>query len=282
MKTGLHSFSRREAFKNPDYNVFRFLDEAHAWGFTSVEIMTGAAGGKPADIGGDDPAHLEKVCAYARERGIAVHCFSTYNDFAFVKNEAWRLENIKYVQQWTRLAGRCGVPNLRLLSGYWSEGRSHEELESLVIEATRTCCAVAEREGVNLSFENHSTIFLYAADIQRLMDAVASPRLTACPDPTNGFPAGKDAPAELERMYANLEALAPKATNAHLKIFGVEDGALAAYDFGRIARIFAAAGYDGPLHFELVQADADPRVLAQAREIVEAALERARLAGGVR
>lgn len=282
MRAGLHSFSRREAFKNPEYNVFRFLDEAHAWGFSSVEIITGGAGGKPSDIGSDDPAHLENVCSYARDRGITVHCFSTYNDFAFVKNEAWRLQNIAYIKQWTRLAARFGVPNLRLLSGYWSEGRTHADLEALVVDATRECCALAEAEGVNLAFENHSTIFLYANDIQRLMTEVSSPRLTASPDPTNGFPAGKNDPSELERMYANLTALAPKATNAHLKIFGAENGALAGYDLDRIVRIFANAGYDGPMHFELVQADADPRILVQAREIFEAALERMQAAGGVR
>ncbi|MCZ7649465.1 MAG: sugar phosphate isomerase/epimerase [Planctomycetota bacterium] len=282
MRLGLHSFSRREAFKRPGYDVFAFLDEAAAWGFESVELMTGGAGKPPTDIGGDSPEHLRRVAAYAAERGLRVHCFSTYNDFAFVRNEAWRQDNLRYIQDWIRRAAACGVPNLRFLSGYWSQDREHGELERLVVEGARACCAVAEREGVNLAFENHSTIFLYAEDVERFLRAVDSPRLTTCPDPTNGFQIGAAPAAELERMYANLERLAPKATNAHLKIFGLEGGALAGYDLERILRIFAAAGYDGPLHFELVQADADPKLLRQAREIAAAALERLGVAGGAR
>ncbi|GMV80725.1 MAG: hypothetical protein AMXMBFR7_19090 [Planctomycetota bacterium] len=280
MRIGLHSFSRREAFKNPGYDVFAFLDEAGAWGFESVEIMTGAAGKPPADIGGDSPEHLKRVCAYAAERGAAVHCFSTYNDFAFVGNEAWRQENVRYIRDWIRKAAGCGVPNLRLLSGYWAKDRAHEELERLVIDEVRGCCELAEREGVNLAFENHSTIFLYAEDIERLLRAVESPRLTTCPDPTNGFAIAEGKAGELERMYANLERLAPKATNAHLKVFGIEGGTLSGFDLERVLRTFAEADYTGPLHLELVTADADPRVLGQAREIVSAALERMGAASG--
>lgn len=282
MRIGLHSYSRREAFKSSNYDVFSFLNEAAAWGFESVELTTGGAGSPPTDIGGDDPRHLKRVCAHAQQLGLRVHCFSTYNDFAFVKNEAWRQDNIAYIRHWIELARQCGVPNLRLLSGYWSSDREHTELEQLVIAAIRDCCDPAERAGVNLAFENHSTIFLYAGDIMRLIGAVNSPRLTTCPDPTNGFSSAGDNAAELERLYANLEQLAPKATNAHLKIFGAANGGLAGYDIDRIVRIFTAAGYDGPLHFELGEATADPGVLLQARDILQAALERSRLAGGIR
>lgn len=282
MRIGLHSYSRREAFKHLGYDVFTFLDEAAAWGFESVELTTGGAGSPPTDIGSDDPRHLERVCTHARQRGIQVHCLSTYNDFAFVKNEAWRQDNIAYIRHWIELASQCGVPNLRLLSGYWSGDRAHADLEQLVMAAIRDCCNLAERAGVNLAFENHSSIFLYAGDILRLIGAVNSPRLTTCPDPTNGFSSAGDNAAELERLYANLEQLAPKATNAHIKIFGAANGELAGYDIGRIVRIFTAAGYDGPLHFELAEATADPGLLLQARDILRAALERQSLAEEIR
>jgi len=274
MRIGLHSYSCRHAFKKPGYSVFNFLDDAVNWGFESVEIVTGGAGSPPSDIGGDDPAHLKKVCAYARERNIEVHCFATYNDFAFIKNENWRQDNIAYIQHWIRLAAACGVPNLRFLSGYYSDGRTNEELEKLVIDATKICCELAEREGVNLAFENHSSIFPYANDIARLMSLVNSPRLTTCPDPTNGFSIGRGKTDDLERMYANLALLAPKASDAHLKIFGVEDGSLVGYDIDRIIAIFAEAGYDGPLHLELVDAEADPEILIRARQVIKASIER--------
>jgi sugar phosphate isomerase/epimerase len=276
MRIGLHSYSRRFAFeKQPGYDVFAFLAEASAWGFSSVEIMTGQAGGAPTHVGDDSDAHLDRVCESARAQGLELSCWSTYNDFAFVKNERWRQQNIEYVETWIAKAARTGVPNLRLLTGYHLEGEDRGRLEDLVIAATKRCCELAERHGVNLALENHSTVFLYADEIERLRAAVGSPRLTLCPDPTNGFQVTEQ-PEQLEAMYGNLAKLLPHATNAHLKVFGIERDGLSGFELGRVIGLFARAGYEGAIQLELVDAEAEPGILRAARERVERAIAAAR------
>jgi len=263
---GLHSHSRRKAFSEvPGYDVHRFLREAAAWGFQATEIITGKAGDSPSHIGTEDGSELAEISAEARELGVPITCFSTYNDFAFTRNESWRKANIRYIERWIELAAACGVPNLRYLTGYVVEGERIDRLEQLVIEATRHCAGLAEATGVHLALENHSSLFPYANDIARLLEAVASPALTTCPDPTNGFGLiTPDTPDETrDAMLANLAALAPHATNAHLK---VGPDALGGFPIGPMLEIYHRTGYQGAIQLELTDADAPPERLIAARE----------------
>ena len=117
MKTGLHTWSFRERFKeDPEFDIFKMLNAAAEMGFTAIEIMTGKANMPPDHIGSEDPRHLEKVKDYAEKRGIEIACFATYNDFAYVTDEEWRLANIEYIKRWLRLTGEVGVPNIRMLT----------------------------------------------------------------------------------------------------------------------------------------------------------------------
>ncbi|MFW5844825.1 MAG: sugar phosphate isomerase/epimerase family protein [Planctomycetota bacterium] len=271
---GLHSYSRRTAFAQEDgYGIHRFLDEAAAWGFQACEIITGKAGEVSPHIGSEEPGHLQAICTAAAERGLPVACWSTYNDFAFTPNETWRQDNITYIERWIDLAAATGVPNLRFLTGYRVQGQADATLEELVVAATRRCARAAEAAGVNLALENHNTLFLYAADIARLRSLVDSSRLTTCPDPSNGFPVLKEGfdPQLLEDMYANLAALAPLATNAHLK---VADAALRPFDPERLIRILREAGFTGAIQFEAVGAAVtDPAILPAARQRLQAAID---------
>jgi len=274
MHVGLHSYSRRQAFAQPGYDVFTFLDEAAAWGFRAVEVMTGKAGGCE-HIASDDVPYLRRVAAHAVARELRLACWSTYNDFSITSAEPWRLDNIRYIQDWIVKAAATNVPNLRFLTGYIPAGEDPARLERLVEAATRACCVLAERHGVNLALENHSAVFPYAADILRLRAAVGSPRLTTCPDPSNGFPVQQPQADTLTRMYANLALLAPHASNAHLKVFGVEGQGLACFDVDRVIGILGAAGFTGSIQLELPDASAPTDLLRRARDVVDAAIRRA-------
>lgn len=276
LRTGLHSWSRREQFKDEQYNVFHFLDEGASMGFTEVEILTGVAGKPSPHLGVPENDHLMRVADHAARRGVRIHSFSTYNDFAFTKDDQWRSENIQYILEWIERAANCGVPNLRLLTGYHTEGQSAEREEQLVIEGFRACVAKAEAFRVNLAIENHSSVFLYADGILRLVDLLGSANVTTCPDPTNGFDVGKTSgERDLQPLYRNLEHLAPKATCAHLKLFGIEEDTLVGYDLQRIIRILIDAGYEGPVMFETVHTADGNDFLIQAKRIVDQAIDRA-------
>ena len=275
MKVGLHSWSRRQAFKQQsDYDIYTFLDEAAAWGFESVEIMTGKAPDNCDHIPAEDIETLKKIVAYAKDKGISVHCWSTYNDFSFTPNEEWRLQNIAYIKKWIVLAKESGVPNLRFLTGYIPENEDLAKLEQMVIDGTKECIPLAEEHGINLSLENHNAIYFYADGIHKFREIINSPRLTTCPDPSNGFKIFEDdcADSVFEEMYANLESLAPLATNSHIKI---RDRAFTPFDLERVITIYHKHNYDGPIHLEMIGDDLDkPEILGQAREHLASVIEK--------
>jgi len=281
MKLSLHSWSYRGVFAgNPSFTVFDFIDAAAELGFSGVEIMTGKANCPPEHIGGDARAHLQKVRAHADRRGIVIDCLSTYNDFAYVKDEAWRLANIAYIKQWLALAGEIGVSNIRMLTGYYNDLAPREQLEQLTRDGIRECIPHAEAAGVNMAIENHNSIFFTAAEIIDLIRACGSPRLTACPDASNwggkGFFSGD--PAAHATVCEQARLLAPFATHAHLKVKGVTpDGSLIGWNgtLDKLLACYHAAGYRGAMAFECV-ADGDLIApLAPARALVAAALARA-------
>lgn len=282
MRTALHSWSFRNHFKNdPTFTVFKALDLTAEMGFTGIEIMTGKAGAPPTHIGGDSPAHLKKVKRHADSLGITIDCLSTYNDFAFVPNESWRLANIEYIKTWLKLAGDLGVPNIRMLTGYRVEGQDRKHLEELTRRGINECIPVAEAAGVNMAIENHNTLFLQADEIMALIEKFSSPRLSACPDPSNwGGNAfwQDDCPHdEREHVFSSAARLAPYATQSHLKIKGLApDGTLLGFgtDLDRLLASYRAAGYDGAIAFESI-VDGDLLApLPEARQIVETAILR--------
>jgi sugar phosphate isomerase/epimerase len=274
----MHSYSFRACFeKQPGFTIERALEMTAEMEFGSIEIMTGVAG-KLEHIGTDTVDGLARLVKRAGELGIRIHCYSTYNDFAFVKNENWRRQNVEYIKKWLKLAGDTGVPNIRMLTGYYIQGEDRAHLDKLVAEGIRECIPVAEACGVNMAIENHSSVFEYGKEIMELIRQIGSPRLTTCPDPSNGFKQFFDAgcpQTERDAVYANLKLMAPKATNSHLKVRGVSaeaGGGLVAWDLDRLLGIYQAAGYNGPITFESI---AEPDLLApmaKAREIVEKAI----------
>jgi sugar phosphate isomerase/epimerase len=280
MKIGVHTWSFRDVFKNnPAFTVFDCLDAAADMGFAGIEIMTGKANMPPDHIGGETHEHLEKVVAHAQRRGISITCLATYNDFAYVQDEAWRRANIDYIQRWLTLAGRIGVPNIRMLTGYYNDHAPRERLEELTRDGIRACVPFAEAAGVNMAIENHNSIFFSAAEIVGLIEESGSPRLTACPDPSNwGGRVFFDGDAAARAtVLRELEILAPYATQAHLKICGINpDGSLPGFDadLDRVISIYRQAGYDGMIVFESMGKGDLLAPLARARQTVEDAIRR--------
>jgi hypothetical protein len=285
MQAAIHSWSFRDRFsRDPAYTIFHALDESAAMGFRSMEIMTGKAR-VPGHIGTETAEGLRAVLRHAADRGIAVHSYATYNDFAYVKDEAWRRENVAYIQTWLRLAGETGVPNIRMLTGYYMDGQDRARLEELTLRGIEECIPAAEAAGVNMAIENHNSIFFQGAEIAALIRRFGSSRLTACPDPSNGCPRFFDADcpaADRDAVYANLATMAPYATAAHLKVRALDErGELAGWDLDRLLGIYRRAGYDGPIAFESIVAGGDLLApLARAREQLESAIARAASGGG--
>lgn len=256
----LHSYSLRNRFReDPGFTIEDGIELAARWGFAGIEIMAGKAQSGAGDFASDDPAYLRSVMRRAAQAGLTVTCLATYNDFAYVKDEAWRLANIAYIQKWLRLAGDLGVPNIRMLTGYAVEGEDRTRLETLTRDGIALCLPVAEEAGVNMAVENHNSLFFQAEEIVSLIREFGSPRLTACPDPSNGVPGfleGKASPEAREAVFSTARVLAPFATNSHLKVRGIdEDGHLSGFgrELARLFRLYRDGGFSGPAAVESVQ-----------------------------
>jgi L-ribulose-5-phosphate 3-epimerase len=281
MEPGLHSWSfRKRLEEDAAFDIFRELDATAEMGFRAIEIMSGKANSPPGDFASDDLPYLRRVLQHADSVGVRVTCLATYNDFAYVKDEAWRLANIAYIKDWLRIASDLGVPNIRMLTGYYVEGEDRARLDELTLAGIRECVPVAEECGVNMAVENHNSIFFTADEILALIAEVGSARLTTCPDPSNwarGFLTGEAGDEDRERVFEGAAKLAPLATQAHLKVRGVTGaGTLTGWgeDLERLIRIYRDAGYDGVIAFESVAEGDLLAPLAEARRIVQEAIDR--------
>ncbi len=281
MRAAMHSWSFRNHFReDPTFTIEKALDITADLGFTGIEIMCGKANCGNDNFTSDDPDYLKGVLDYAAKKGIDVLSMATYNDFAYTPDEDWRLANIEFIKHWLPLTGKLGVPNIRMLTGYYQEGGDKKELEAMTLAGIKECIPYAEEAGVNMAIENHNSIFFEADDLLNLIEECGSDRMTTCPDPSNWkakvFFSDEVTEEDREHVFTSAAKLATKATQSHLKIKGVENGKLLGWgdDIDRLIGSYHDAGYDGALAFESI-ADGDLlEPLAEAREIVESAIQR--------
>ncbi|GAB4455983.1 MAG: hypothetical protein OHK0029_13090 [Armatimonadaceae bacterium] len=276
MYTAVHSYSYRNRFREDEsFGFHEFINDVAEKGFMSAEIMTGTPGKIQKDIGTDDPEELRKRQAYARERGVEIHCLSTYNDFAHLGNDAWQRQ-VDDLKKWICLAGERQIPNIRLLTGYYTDADRPAEQEQRTLDGIRACVEIAEQAGVNLALENHSTVFMSALEVVRVIEQIGSKRVTTCPDPSNQFPNFFESQGNFRSfVYAGAANMAKYATNSHLKIKGIgDDGTLIGWDIDRLLAIYKRAGYDGPITFESVCEGDLIAPLTEAKRIVDAAIQR--------
>lgn len=276
MYTAMHSYSYRDRFKDEDFGPREFLADVGLHGFRSVEIMTGGPGRIQKDIGTDDLAELRVLQRHGRDHGVEIHCLSTYNDFSSLHPQA-RRPMIDDLKKWIRLAGELAVPNIRLLTGYYSNADRPEEQERLVLDGIAEVEPVAADAEVYLALENHSTVFMSAADVVYVIEQIGSRWVTACPDPSNLLPGFHEARPNFQNyVYAGAAKMARYATNSHLKVKGIdEDGSLIGWDLDRLLGIYRRAGYEGPITFESIVPDDLTGPLPQMRSIVDQAIARA-------
>ena len=278
MYTAMHSYSYRDRFKEPAFGPRDFLAEVGRNGLRSVEIMTGTPGNVQKDIGTDDVAKLRALQSFGRDQGVEIHCLSTYNDFSFL-DAARRQEQIDDLKKWIGIAGELGIPNIRLLTGYYTDSNEFEKQEQLTLDGIRECVPAAEAAKVYMALENHSSVFVSGNDVAWVIEQVGSKWVTACPDPSNMMPGFHEAsPKSQSFVYAGAAKMAKYATNSHLKVKGInDDGTLIGWDLDRLLGAYKRAGYDGPITFESIIPDDLTTQLPAIKKIVDAAI--ARVAG---
>ncbi len=285
MKPAMHTWSFRHYFKKKEEEggkreIKEAIDITAEMGFEAMEIMAGKAGMDPGDFASDDVEYLRGIKAYAEKAGVDIVCMSTYNDFAYTPDEEWRLANIQYIKDWLKIAADVGVPNIRMLTGYYQENEDKKKLEDLTLAGIKEVIPVAEETGTKMAVENHNSIFFSADDILMLIKDLGTDKIKACPDPSNwvkGFLTDECAPEERETVFKGVQKLAPYAVQSHLKVAGITDDDKL-FGFGdeldRLIKAYKDGGYDGYLAFETAGKDDLLPALPKAKEILETSIDR--------
>jgi len=284
MYAGLHTYSFRKKLKAyPDFDIYDALDATAEMGFKAVELLIGNPAKKPWEesrMPDFEPSTVKKATDYARRRGIDALSYSTYNDFAAKEDELFE-RHVQFILDWIDHAANNGVPNIRFLTGYYREGEDPEWKEARTLQGIERVVPAALERKVNLSTENHNSIFFSADDLLMLIDKFGNPPITGCPDPSNWAKGSLslDPGIDREPIYENLAKLAPHATQSHLKLKGIDESGegFIGFDLKRLLRIYRDAGYRGALCFESVVYGKDEEgdlteILPQAREVLEKAI----------
>ncbi len=240
MKIGISSWGYRKAIESGRMDLVGFVDETARLGAHAVEIAHW-------HLSGDDKlSGLKRVMKQVRLRGLDVSALIAGNDFA-MPVIADRAAQVAAAITWIRMAAEVGIDRVNVFTGYHQDGQDPGMERARVVDCFSEILPEAEKRGIVLCIENHSTVHPDADGLLAIIRHVSSPFLRTNPDPTNFLPHFDilDDHAR-ERIYNETAKIAPLAANAHQKINTFSpDGRAEHVDIPRIVQIYRNANYDG-------------------------------------
>jgi len=227
------------------------IDEASALGLAGVDILH-------RQMESEDNAYLQKLKLHAFKKGVSLISLSIHQDFVSPDPEE-RRKNIEHTLACIELAGKMGIPCIRLNSGRWNTIKSFDDLMAArgveepipgyteedafgwCIESIRSCLPRAEECGVLLAIENHWGLTSSPEGLLRIRKAIDSPWMGLLLD-TGNF---------LEEPYEKLQAVAPYADFIQAKTYyGGGEWYTLDLDYERIFNILEEAGFGGYVAIE--------------------------------
>ena len=239
-------------FRTPKYPIDKVFQQAARMGFDGVEILH-------RQMDDESPAYVNQLKRLAFTLGLDLYMLSIHQNFVFPAG-AERQKEIDHTIRCIDLAGRLGIPCIRLNSGRWNTIRSFDDLMKVkgdeppkpgftndhafgwVIECIEQCLPRAEAAGVVLALENHWGLTTDPAGVIRIKKAISSPWLGVNMDTGNyaGDP------------YAGIEMLAPYATIVQAKTYyGGGEWYTLDLDYPRVAAILRKHKFQGWVSLEM-------------------------------
>lgn len=246
MKIGISSWSYRKAIESGRMDFIGFVDEVARVGAHGLEIANWHLAGGHGEPNDDKAAALRKIVDHVNGCGLGVSALIAGNDFA-LPAVADRAVQVAATIGWIRMAADVGIERVNVFTGYHTDGHDPEMERARVVDCFGEVVPEAEKRGVILCLENHSTVHPDADGLLAIIGQIGSDCLRTNPDPTN-FVAGFDRLDDdaRERIYTEAAKIAPLAANSHLKINTfTPDGQAEFVDVARILGIYRHVGYDG-------------------------------------
>ncbi len=144
-----------------------------------------------------------KVCAYGID-----------NNFV-VEQDRWH-QQIDYVIASIDIAKSFGTNLLRVFAAYPNESFTYEQGMEKIIEAFLRLSPYAEEKGVILALENHGRFAGRAAQVQSIIDSVASPNLKSTFDTGNFLLVGDNPLEAAQRLSGHI-------AHVHFKDFAKDE-----------------------------------------------------------
>ncbi|MBN1347326.1 MAG: sugar phosphate isomerase/epimerase [Phycisphaerae bacterium] len=246
MKIGISSWGYRKTLESGRMDFLGFVDETARLGAQGVEVANWHLAGGPGGPNAEKASALKRIVEHVAKSGLEVSALIAGNDFA-VPSIADRAEQVAATMGWIRMAADVGIDHVNVFTGYHVDGQDPELERARVVDCYLQVIPEAEKGGVTLCLENHSTVHPDADGLLAIIRQVGSEHLKTNPDPTN-FVAGFDRldDGARERIYVDTAKIAPMAANSHLKINTfTPDGQVEFVDVARIIDIYRQVGYDG-------------------------------------
>jgi len=207
---------------------------------------------------------------------------------------AKRSADIAEIKQWIDRCAEIGSKFVRVNPGSPLSPHAGQQPPRYLVEALRELGDYAAAKGIRLLVENHGGPSSNPDWMNKLLDAVGKDRCGLLLDLGNfdailgpmmavlfggGDPARAFGGIDTSSLYADIEALAPRAEHVHVKAHQVgDDGTVGAVDLVRAIGILTAHGYRGALSVEYEGTGGDP--WAKTARVLEVAAAAAR--GAVR
>lgn len=266
-------------FRTAKVSIETVIEKAAALGVAGVDVLHRQMEMPEREpLTAEHRAYLRKLKRHAFRHGVSLVCLSIHQNFVS-PDKAYLDEQVAHTHKCLEIAAELGIPCIRLNSGRWNTIRSFDDLmkargEEPVLpghtedegfrwcqDCIERCLPKAEACGVVLGLENHWGLTRTPEGLLRLVNAIESPWLGALMD-TGNF---------LEEPYEKLAAIAPKTVLVQAKTYpGGGEWYSLDLDYGRIAKILAAANYRGWVALEMEGKEsaetAVPKSLAMLRE----------------
>ncbi|MGN6136544.1 MAG: sugar phosphate isomerase/epimerase family protein [Aureliella sp.] len=264
MRLSLAAYSMRkyladskQAKKSMD--LFDFVDYCFQLGLPGAELTSYYF---PEDV---DDDYILKLKRHCHLRGVTVSGGAIRNDFCQL-DTAKIEKDIEHTQLWTDRYALLGAPAIRIFAGTQPQGQSWETTIDRCVAGCQRVSKYAEKKGVWMALENHGGVTAKAEGLLEIVRRVDSPMFGVNFDCGN-FRSTSD-------PYQELEAIAPYAVNAQLKVDISPNGKREDTDLERVLKILRDAGYSGWVALEYEAAEepkeAIPRHIEKLQKLLDA------------
>jgi len=239
MKVGCCAYSYRELIEKGEMTLEGFLDEARRLRLDGVELT----GYYFKSMERPYLYNLKRLCL---GRGLSIPMVSCGAHLWSPSREETK-KDLEDVRRWADAAYELGAPCLRVFGGRLPRSRSIpgytlEDAIKGVIEGGKACAKYGAERGVVIALENHGALPRLAEEVVRIIEGVGS----------EWFRLNLDTGHAGDRMYEDMESIAPYAVHVHAKIrarppTGAERVEV---DYKRVRRLLEKAGYNGWVSIE--------------------------------